>query len=49
MDTRIAATITVHVVDLTEEDLGTLREEIEVAAAAYKGNVIVDSHTYETN
>ena len=49
MDTRIAATITITVADLTDADLDTLREEIENAAAAYKGSVTVDSHSYETN
>ncbi|MFJ6363443.1 hypothetical protein ACIQIE_19965 [Streptomyces globisporus] len=45
-ETRYAATITVTAVDLTETDLDTLREEIEDAAAAYKGDVTVDSREY---
>ena len=44
MQTRIAATITVTAVELTEADLDNLRQEIEDAAAAYKGDVTVDSH-----
>jgi len=47
MNTRIAVTITVTAVNLAEADLDTLREEIEDVAAAYKGDVTVDSHTYE--
>ena len=49
MDTRIAVTITVTAVDLAEADLDTLRQEIEDAAAAYKGDVTVDSHTYDVD
>ncbi|MGW9238114.1 hypothetical protein ACWGRL_05155 [[Kitasatospora] papulosa] len=49
MDTRIAVTITVTAVNLAEADLDTLRQEIEDAAAAYKGDVTVDSHTYDVD
>ncbi|MEU3432357.1 hypothetical protein [Streptomyces sp. NPDC006863] len=45
-ETRIAATITVTAVNLTETDLDTLRQEIEDAAAAYKGDVTVESRDY---
>lgn len=45
-ETRIAVTITVTAVNLTEADLDTLREETEDAAAAYKGDVTVDSREY---
>ncbi|MFI5649919.1 hypothetical protein ACIA71_01700 [Streptomyces anulatus] len=45
-DTRIAVTITVTAVNLTETDLDTLRQEIEDATAAYKGDVTVDSREY---
>lgn len=47
-ETRIAATITVTAVNLTETDLDTLREEIE-DAAAYKGDITVDSRTYDVD
>lgn len=43
---RTAVTITVTAANLTETDLDTLREEIEEAAAAYKGDVTVDSREY---
>lgn len=49
MDTRIAVTITVTAVNLAETDLDTLQQEIEDAAAAYKGDVTVDSHTYDAD
>ncbi|MFF6931559.1 hypothetical protein [Streptomyces californicus] len=49
MDTRIAVTITVTAVDLTETDLDTLRQEIEDAASAYKGDITVVSHTYDAD
>ena len=49
MDTRIAVTITVTAVNLAEADLDTLRQEIEDAAAAYKGDVTVDSHIYDVD
>lgn len=45
-ETRFAVTIIVTAVNLTEADLDTLREEIEDAAAAYKGDVAVDSRDY---
>ncbi|MFJ3083051.1 hypothetical protein ACIPJG_25305 [Streptomyces halstedii] len=45
-DTRIAATITVTAINLTETDLDTLRQEIEDATAAYKGDITVDSREY---
>ncbi|WP_179892103.1 hypothetical protein [Streptomyces sp. rh34] len=49
MDTRIAVTITVTATNLTEADVDTMRQEIEDAAAAYKGDVTVDSRTYEAD
>lgn len=49
MATRIAATITITAVDLADADLDDLREQIENAASAYKGDVTVDSHTYEAD
>ncbi|MGC5534237.1 hypothetical protein [Streptomyces sp. SR-10] len=48
-ETRIAATITVTAVNLTEADLDTLRQEIEDATAAYKGDVTIDSREYLTD
>ncbi|MFF4004498.1 hypothetical protein [Streptomyces californicus] len=38
--------ITVTAVNLTETDLDTLRQEIEDAASAYKGDVTVDGREY---
>ncbi|MBD3550812.1 hypothetical protein [Streptomyces sp. SP18CM02] len=49
MDIRIAVTITVTATNLTEADLDTLREDIEDAASAYKGDITVDSHTYDVD
>lgn len=48
-ETRYAVTITVTAVNLTEADLDTIRQDIEDAAAAYKGDVTVDSHTYDVD
>ncbi|NEB42270.1 hypothetical protein [Streptomyces sp. SID14515] len=45
-DTRYAVTITVTAVNLAEADLDTLRQEIEDAAVAYKGDVTVDGRDY---
>lgn len=46
-DTRIAAAINVSAVDLTQADLDELRTAIEDAAAAFKADVTVTSHTYD--
>ncbi|WP_157849969.1 hypothetical protein [Streptomyces sp. JS01] len=45
-ETRYATTITVTAVNLTEYELDLLRQHIEDAAAAYKGDVTVDSRDY---